>query len=69
MSAPTIKLRSSDNVEIPVERDVAKRSVLIKNMMDDIGELATSEAIPIPNVMNNLLQLEAIVHADFLILG
>ena len=32
------------------EREVAERSVLIKNMMDDIGEQAMAEAIPIPNV-------------------
>lgn len=33
-----------------LDRDVAERSVLIKNMMDDIGEQAMIEAIPIPNV-------------------
>ena len=32
------------------EREVAERSVLIKNMMEDIGEQAMAEAIPIPNV-------------------
>ena len=32
------------------DRDVAERSVLIKNMMEDIGEQAVTEAIPIPNV-------------------
>ena len=32
------------------DRDVAERSVLIKNMMEDIGEQAMTEAIPIPNV-------------------
>ena len=30
------------------EREVIERSVLIKNMIDDLGEM--SEAIPIPNV-------------------
>ena len=58
MSAPPqVKLRSSDNVEITVDRDVAKRSVLIKNMIDDLGELATNDPIPIPNVSHNVLQL------------
>lgn len=33
-----------------IDRDVAERSVLIKNMMEDIGEQAMTEAIPIPNV-------------------
>ena len=51
MSAPqVIKLESSDNVQITVEREVAERSVLIKNMMEDIGDQAVNEAIPIPNV-------------------
>ena len=33
-----------------IEREVAERSVLIKNMMEDIGEQAVEDAIPIPNV-------------------
>ena len=37
------------------DRDVAERSVLIKNMMDDIGEQAMTEAIPIPNVSSRHL--------------
>lgn len=32
------------------EREVAERSILIKNMMEDIGDQAMTEAIPIPNV-------------------
>lgn len=32
----------------PLERDVVERSVLIKNMLEDLGE--SDEAIPIPNV-------------------
>ena len=40
------------------DRDVAERSVLIKNMMEDIGEQAMTEAIPIPNVSpQHLLEL------------
>ena len=40
------------------DRDVAERSVLIKNMMEDIGEQAVAEAIPIPNVSpQHLVQL------------
>ena len=31
-----------------LERDVAERSILIKNMLEDLGE--SDEAIPIPNV-------------------
>ena len=32
------------------EREVAERSILIKNMMEDIGDQTVGEAIPIPNV-------------------
>ena len=36
-----------------VARDVAERSILIKNMMDDIGDQAMTEAVPIPNVSSS----------------
>ena len=48
--AQIIKLQSSDNAELSVEREVAERSILIKNMMEDIGDQTVGEAIPIPNV-------------------
>ena len=32
------------------EREVAERSVLIKNMVGDLGEEGMTEAIPFPNV-------------------
>ncbi|MCJ1361494.1 hypothetical protein MMC16_000594 [Acarospora aff. strigata] len=51
-----IVLQSSDNEEIPVEREVAERSILIKNMMEDVGDAATAEAIPIPNVNATVLK-------------
>lgn len=35
---------------LDVEREVAERSILIKNMMEDIGDQAANETIPIPNV-------------------
>lgn len=39
------------------EREVIERSVLLKNMIDDLGEAATVEAIPITNVsLPSLLQ-------------
>lgn len=37
-------------LNIYIEREVAERSILIKNMMEDVGDAATAEAIPIPNV-------------------
>jgi len=43
-------LQSSDGEDIQVDRDVAERSVLIKNMVGDLGEEAMEEPIPIPNV-------------------
>lgn len=47
---PTVKLQSSDNQILTVEKDVAERSILIKNMIEDVGDEAITEAIPIPNV-------------------
>jgi S-phase kinase-associated protein 1 len=49
-STGTITLTSSDGIDITVNRDVATRSVLIKNLIEDLGEAATSEPVPIPNV-------------------
>ncbi|KAL8756557.1 MAG: hypothetical protein Q9199_002838 [Rusavskia elegans] len=51
-----IKLQSSDSVQIAVDRDVAERSILIKNMMEDLGDGIMSEAIPIPNVNEPVLR-------------
>lgn len=33
-----------------IDKQVAERSLLIKNMLEDLGESALSETIPIPNV-------------------
>jgi hypothetical protein len=49
MSAGKLTLQSSDGADITVDKEVAERSVLIKNMVGDLGEEATSDAIPIPN--------------------
>jgi S-phase kinase-associated protein 1 len=49
-STGTITLTSSDGIDITVARDVATRSILIKNLIEDLGEAAISEAVPIPNV-------------------
>jgi hypothetical protein len=43
-----ITLTTSDSVDMTVDREVAERSILIKNLLEDLGE--SSEAIPIPNV-------------------
>ncbi|KAL8287060.1 hypothetical protein RQP46_004066 [Phenoliferia psychrophenolica] len=50
----TITLSTSDNETFPVEKEVAIRSVLIKNMLDDLPE--SDNAIPLPNVSANVLR-------------
>jgi len=48
-----IKLQSSEGTEFTVERDVAEKSILLKNMLDDVGE--SDNAIPLPNVTGPIL--------------
>ncbi|KAJ5193812.1 hypothetical protein N7472_006278 [Penicillium cf. griseofulvum] len=55
-----ITLTSSDGVDISVERTTAERSVLIKNMLEDLGD--SGEAIPIPNV--NEAVLKKVIECD-----
>jgi S-phase kinase-associated protein 1 len=43
-----LTLTTSDNATVSVDREVAERSILIKNLLEDIGE--SDEPIPIPNV-------------------
>jgi S-phase kinase-associated protein 1 len=50
--APTEKLvvlTTSDAATLKTERDIAERSILIKNLLEDLGG-DNEEAIPIPNV-------------------
>ncbi|KAJ2081667.1 hypothetical protein H4R24_002191 [Coemansia sp. RSA 988] len=49
-----ITLQSSDKQNFLVSIEVAKQSVLIKNIIDDLGE--TDEAIPLPNVTSKVLK-------------
>ncbi|TGO54482.1 hypothetical protein BOTNAR_0266g00170 [Botryotinia narcissicola] len=55
-TATTIKLVSNDNVEVTVERAVAERSMLIKNMLDDLGDGVLETPVPIPNVNEAVLR-------------
>ncbi|EGR32480.1 hypothetical protein IMG5_081380 [Ichthyophthirius multifiliis] len=48
-----VKLVSQDNVVIEVDEEVAKKSQVIKHMIEDTG---TEEAIPIPNVKESILR-------------
>ncbi|KAJ2160479.1 hypothetical protein GGF46_002241 [Coemansia sp. RSA 552] len=49
-----VLLKSSDKQEYTVTMEVAKQSVLIKNLIDDLGE--TDDAIPLPNVTGKVLK-------------
>ncbi|KAF2652134.1 S-phase kinase-associated protein-like protein 1 [Lophiostoma macrostomum CBS 122681] len=49
MRVKRIVLTTSDNADITVDREVAERSILIKNLLEDLGG-DNEEAIPIPNV-------------------
>jgi len=50
-----VKLNTSDNEEFEIEKAVATRSVLIKNMLEDIGD-SGEHPIPLPNVSSNVLK-------------
>ncbi|KAL4912522.1 Skp1 family, dimerization domain-containing protein [Aspergillus aurantiobrunneus] len=54
-STQMLVFTSSDGKNIDVARDVAERSLLIKNLLDDLGTPTTTEPIPIPNVTENVL--------------
>ncbi|KAF8334262.1 Skp1 family, dimerization domain-containing protein [Cantharellus anzutake] len=47
-------LITSDNESFAVDKDVAERSVLIKNMLEDVGE--NDHPIPLPNVSASVLK-------------
>ncbi|EON65902.1 E3 ubiquitin ligase complex SCF subunit sconC [Coniosporium apollinis CBS 100218] len=49
-----ITLTTNDGVDMTIERQVAERSILIKNLLEDVGE--TGEAIPIPNVSEPVMR-------------
>ena len=65
MSAPAedtklVHLTTSDNAELKVARDIAERSILIKNLLEDLGG-ETEEAIPIPNVRLTLGRIPCLI--------
>merc|ERR1712012_1258684 len=48
---PTIKLQSSDGDIFPVDVEIAKQSVTIKTMLEDLGvDEDEEELVPLPNV-------------------
>ncbi|KAJ4337625.1 hypothetical protein N0V87_004581 [Didymella glomerata] len=48
-SSQKIKITTSDSIDMEVDRQVAERSILIKNLLEDLGG-DNEESIPIPNV-------------------
>ncbi|CCC08400.1 Skp1 family, dimerization domain-containing protein [Copromyces sp. CBS 386.78] len=52
-----VSLQSNDGQVITVDRVVAERSLLIKNLIEDLGDEAVmNEAIPLPNVNEPVLR-------------
>ncbi|KAI9351206.1 Skp1 family, dimerization domain-containing protein [Obelidium mucronatum] len=50
-----VKVTSSDGKEFTIEKEIANQSVLIKGMLEDVGELE-DQAIPLPNVTGKTLE-------------
>ncbi|KAI9092688.1 S-phase kinase-associated protein 1A-like protein [Phlyctochytrium arcticum] len=49
----SVILQASDNKQFTVDRAVAERSMLLKNMLEDVGE--GSEPVPLANVTSSIL--------------
>ena len=65
---PSIKLQSSDGEIFPVDVEIAKQSVTIKTMLEDLGmDEGDEEVVPLPNVNAAILKkviLWATYHKD-----
>ena len=55
----TISLRSADGEIIPVDIEVAKKSVLIKTLLEDLADAGEDawEEVPLPNINAAILKL------------
>lgn len=51
-----VSLRSSEGRKKDVPKEIAEKSVLIKNMIDDLGDALGEQAIPLPNVSYHILE-------------
>ncbi len=61
---PDIKLQSSDGEIFPVDVNIARCSLTIKTMLEDLGmEEGEDEVIPLPNV-NSVILRKVITWAD-----
>ena len=47
---PMIKLQSNDGEVFPVESEIAKQSVTIKQMLEDLDVEEDEGVVPLPNV-------------------
>jgi len=64
---PSIKLQSHDGETFFVDVEIAKQSVTIKTMLEDLGvDEDDEEGVPLPNVngaiLRKVLQMSAINH-------
>ena len=54
---PSIKLQSSDGETFPVDVEIAKQSITIKTMLEDLGmDEDDEESVPLPNVNAPILK-------------
>ncbi|RYP73156.1 hypothetical protein DL771_003792 [Monosporascus sp. 5C6A] len=51
-----VRLQSNDGKQVEVDKQVAERSILIKHLLEDLGEGSVNETIPVPNVNEAVLR-------------
>ena len=59
MASTTIALQSSDGEKFDVPKEIARKSVTIKTMLEDLGlddDDSNCEAVPLPNVVGSVLK-------------
>ena len=62
---PNIQLRSSDGEVFSIDIEIAKQSITIKTMLEDLGmEEDDEEIVPLPNVNAAILQCRPVEGFD-----
>jgi len=58
----SVRLQSSDDQVFTIQKDIIQKSILIKNIIEDIGEL--DAPIPLPNVTGTILHkvIDYLIH-------